>query len=95
MTSQDLQLANEQLVLRLYQQELIASFAGFTLRAKTLQPVLEEACRIAGWGMRCPFAKVLEFLPEEDTLLMRAGIGRQPGMVGHARLSADEGRPTG
>ncbi len=45
MTYQDLHEVNQQLVLRLHQQELIATFASFALRSDVLQLVLEEACR--------------------------------------------------
>ena len=80
---------------RLHQQELIASFAAFALRADRLEPVLQEACRLASQGLRRPLAKVLEYIPAEDVLLIRAGIGWHPGTVGVARLGADLESPAG
>ena len=80
---------------RLHQQELIASFAAFALRADRLEPVLQEACHVASQGLRRPLAKALEYIPDEDVLLMRAGVGWHPGTVGVARLGADMGSPAG
>lgn len=90
-----LEEANAELTLRLRQQELTAAFANFGLRHDELQPVLDEACRIAANGMQCGFAKVLHYLPEDDCFLMRAGIGWHPGSVGHARLGGDLASPAG
>ena len=87
--------ANAALGLRLRQQELAAAFAGSSLDAEALQPVLDEACRVAAAGMACSLAKVLEFLPGEDCFIMRAGIGWHPGTVGHARLGSDGESPAG
>ncbi len=80
---------------RLHQQELIASFAIVALRADRLEPVLQEACHLASQGLRRPLAKVLEYIPAEDVLLMRAGVGWHPGTVGVARLGADLESPAG
>ena len=90
-----LEEANAQLTLRLRQQELTAAFANFGLRTDALQPVLDEACRIASEGMECRFAKVLQYLPQDECFLMRAGIGWKPGSVGHARLGSDLASPAG
>ncbi len=87
--------ANAELTLRLRQQELTATFANFGLRTDELQPVLDEACRIAADGVECRFAKVLQYLPQEDCFLMRAGIGWNTGSVGHARLGSDLASPAG
>ena len=89
------QPADDTAAQRLRQQELIASFAAFALRADRLEPVLQEACRLASQGLRRPLAKVLEYIPAEDVLLMRAGIGWHPGTVGVARLGADLESPAG
>jgi anti-sigma regulatory factor (Ser/Thr protein kinase) len=46
-------------------------------------------------GMRARLCKVLQYLPEEDCLLVRAGAGWKPGFVGSARLGADLASPAG
>ncbi len=84
-----------ELALRLRQQELVAGFGRFALRQDELQPVLDEACRIAARGLETSFAKVLEHLPAEGALLIRAGVGWRPGVVGHVRIDSDSGTAPG
>ncbi len=90
-----LEQANAELTLRLRQQALGAALANFSLQSDALLPVLDRACAVAAEGVGCRFAKVLEYLPEPDCFLMRAGIGWHPGVVGHARLPADGGSAAG
>jgi len=71
-----------ELRLRLEQQELVAGFARFTLRTEALQPVLDEACRVAVEGARCEYAAVLEHRQATNEFLMRAGVGWHHGLVG-------------
>ncbi|WP_428981028.1 ATP-binding protein [Lichenibacterium dinghuense] len=87
--------ANAELTLRLRQQELAAEFANFSLATDDLDPILHEACRTAARGMECSLAKVLEYLPDEHSFVMRAGVGWRPGTVGHARLGSDLESPAG
>lgn len=87
--------ANAELTLRLRQQELATAFANASLQTEDLQAVLDEACRAASRGMECAYAKVLQFLPQEDCFIMRAGVGWRAGTVGHARLGADLASPAG
>jgi PAS domain S-box-containing protein len=84
-----------ELAQRLQQQELLADFGLFALRGQTLQPVLEEACRVASKGLACQFSKILQFQPAEGDFLVLAGLGWRPGIVGHARLGADLASPAG
>lgn len=75
---------------RLAQQALIAEFGRFALKNNTLQAILDEACRIAADGLEVGFAKVLEPLPKENALLLRArGSAGGPGwsdMPGSERI---------
>ncbi len=57
--------------------------------------LLGEAARIAAEGLGAPLAKVLQHTLGDDTLLVRAGVGWRPGVVGQARLAADLGSPAG
>ena len=90
-----LEQANAELILRLHQQSLGAALADFSLQSDDLQPVLDRACVVAAEGVGCRFAKVLEYLPDRRCLLMRAGIGWRPGLVGVACLATDQGSPAG
>lgn len=84
-----------ELARRLRQQRLIAEFGVFALREPALRPALDRAARCVVEGLGCPFAKVLEHLPAENRLLVRAGVGWSPGVVGRATVGADLESPAG
>ena len=70
----------------------LAGFARFTTRAlveSNLDALLLDACIRARAATRVSHAKVLEYLPAEDRLLLRAGIGWKPGYVGVYTAPAD------
>ena len=46
-------------------------------------------------GLQAEFAKVLKYLPEENRLLVCAGVGWGPGVVGVATIGADTASPSG
>lgn len=86
---------SEELAYRLRQQEFLAGFGLFALQATDFDVLLQEACRISATGLGSELSKVLEYRPEEDKFLLRAGIGWKPGVVGHARVAADLGSAAG
>jgi two-component sensor histidine kinase len=79
----------------LRQRELLAELGASALRGADLDELLNNACRMVADGMGVKFTKVLEYLPDENALLVRAGVGWRPGVVGHARLDAGAGSPAG
>ena len=81
--------------LRLRHRDLLAELGTEALRSRDLDPLLAEASRIVAEGMGTQFAKVLEYRPAENNLLVRAGVGWHEGVVGHATLGADDGSPAG
>jgi two-component sensor histidine kinase len=84
-----------ELTVRLQQQELVAGFSCFALETDDLQKILDEASRVAAEGLQVRLAKVLQFLPEEEAFLVRAGVGWKPGVVGRARIGGDKDSPAG
>jgi two-component sensor histidine kinase len=69
-----------------------AAFARFTTRALSetnLDALLLDACIRARAGLHASHAKLLEYLPAEDKLLLRSGVGWKPGYVGVYRAPAD------
>lgn len=81
--------------VRLRQQALIAELGRFVLAEHGFDAMLNAAARLAAEGLETPLAKVLEYRRGEDTLLVRAGIGWRPGVVGVARIGADLGSAAG
>ncbi len=84
-----------ELATRLRQQEMVAGFGTFALKSAGLAAVLTEACRVASVGLQTEFAKVLQFQPASDDLLVVAGIGWRTGVVGSATLGAGLSSPAG
>ncbi len=67
-------------------QRVLAEFHDFALRCGDLQEVLDEACRLVGDALDTDLSKVLEFQPDGQSVLVRAGIGWRPGIVGETIL---------
>ena len=87
--------ANDVLSARLRQQELLSNLGVAALRTVPLQELLDEAVSVCAEGLGAELCKVLEFLPGESRLLMRAGFGWQEGLVGVASVGADLASPSG
>ena len=82
--------------MRLNQQKLVAEFGLFAMRAgNSLHDILQEASRVAADGLQTRFAKVLQHQPGEHDFLVCAGVGWEPGVVGHARIGGDLASPAG
>ncbi|HTZ79198.1 MAG TPA: histidine kinase dimerization/phosphoacceptor domain -containing protein [Stellaceae bacterium] len=80
---------------RLRQQSLLSDLGVFALKCRDLDVLFQEACRLCALGLDTGLAKVLEYLPDQKRLLVRAGIGWHPGVVGHATIGADLESPAG
>ncbi len=55
-----------------------------------LDEILNEACRLARDALGTELAKVVQLQEDGKTLLVRAGVGWKPGVVGHATITAEE-----
>ena len=87
--------AADELAYRLRQQQLSARFGLFALKTRNIDALLQEAARTCAEGLHSEFCKVMEFLPSEDELVVRAGVGWKPGVVGIARTGVDLDSPSG
>ncbi len=85
----------QELSRRLEQRDHLAALGAFALTSPDLDELLNEACRLVAAGLGVQFCKVLQPLPGEDALLVRAGVGWRDGVVGHAKLQMDSGSPAG
>ncbi len=83
------------LALKLRHRELLSELGTEALRTRDLDPLLDRACHIVAAGMDEQYCKILEYRPNKDTLLVRAGVGWHAGVVGHAELPGDSGSPAG
>lgn len=79
----------------LRQQAALAAFGSFALREGDLLKVLNEAARVCADGLSVPFSKVCRYRAAENDLLIEAGYGWRPGVVGHVVSPANESSPQG
>jgi PAS domain S-box-containing protein len=79
----------EELAYRLHQQSVLAEFGRRALEAAGFEHLLDAAAQLCAEGMRARFSKVLEFSSDQNRLLLRAGVGWQPGFVGRETMGLD------
>lgn len=72
----------------LHRQNILAQFGELALRSESLDEILQESCRLVSEALGTELAKVLELQADGQTLLVRAGVGWKPGVVGHTRIEA-------
>ena len=74
---------------RLRQQTALARFGELALRSDDLDEILTEACRLAAEALGTDLAKVVELQEDGKTLVVRAGVGWKPGVIGVATITAE------
>ena len=57
--------------------------------------MLNHTARMTAEGLGAEYCKVLEYIPAENRLLVRAGVGWEEGIVGSASVGADLASPAG
>ena len=77
------------------QVSTLAEFGKGALRVDDVGALLQEATRLVSDAIDVDLVKVLELLPDGETMLVRAGVNWDPGVVGHATIPANEGSAAG
>jgi two-component sensor histidine kinase len=80
---------------RVRQQEILAELGVGALQGPGFDQLLDDTARLTAEGLRTEFCKVLEYIPAENHLLVRAGVGWEPGVVGVVSIGADLASPAG
>ena len=88
-------LDRDELPYRLRQQSLLGEFGRVAMQTRDFQQILQRATELCAQGLEAGFAKVLEYLPEEKRLMVRAGVGWAPDTIDIVSLAADLGSPAG
>jgi two-component sensor histidine kinase len=88
-------LTGRALRLRIRQQELLAELGVLALQGTNFIGMLNHTARMTAEGLGAEYCKVLEYIPAENRLLVRAGIGWDEGVVGSASVGADLASPAG
>ena len=64
---------------RVRQQEILAELGVGALQGPGFDHLLSDTARLTAEGLRAEFCKVLEHIPAENRLLVRAGVWLGPG----------------
>jgi hypothetical protein len=83
---------------RIRQQELLAELGVKALQGASFNELLNETARLTAIGLDVEFCKVLEHIPSNNRLLVRAGVGWDEGVIGVATVGCSircqKNRPT-
>lgn len=89
------QQANREARIRAEQQEVVTELGLKALSGIELHELMEISVDAVAKTLDVEYCKLLESLPTEEDLLLRAGYGWQEGLVGSATESAGLGSPAG
>ncbi|MGI8504588.1 MAG: PAS domain-containing protein [Hassallia sp.] len=81
--------AEEGLELYANRQALVAELSQSALAGTNLTTLMNSAVTLIAQSLKVEYCKVLELLPNGEALLLRAGVGWQPGLVGKATVGTD------
>src|ERR1700733_2816018 len=79
----------------LRQQAALAAFGSFAFQETDLSKILSEAARICAGSLGVAHCKVCRYRAAENDLLIEAGFGWKPGVVGRVVSPANESSPQG
>jgi PAS domain S-box-containing protein len=85
----------EELETRVRQQAAVADLGQAALATTDLSHLDDRAAEIVADTLGVEFAKILAYDLEAGRLRVTAGVGWQPGVVGHATVPADAGSQAG
>ena len=80
---------------RIRQQELLAELGVLALQRTSFIGMLDQTAGMTAEGLDAEYCKVMEYIPAENRLLVRAGVGWGEGVVGAASVGADLASPAG
>jgi len=88
-------VTRKELPYRLRQQSLLGEFGRSALQTRDIAQILQRATELCAQGLETRFAKVLEYMPGDKRLLVRAGLGWASGTIGQVSLGVDLESPAG
>ena len=80
---------------RIRQQEILAELGVVALQNPSFTELLNKTAELTAEGLQADYSKVMEYVPAEKRLVVRAGFGWPPGVVGVASVGADLASPAG
>src|SRR5918992_631866 len=76
-------------------QSTLTKFGEEVGVGQSLDDLLASAARMTAESLEVEYVKILQWQPEKETLLVRAGFGWEAGVIGHATVGADLESPAG
>ncbi|HRK95806.1 MAG TPA: GAF domain-containing protein, partial [Rhodospirillales bacterium] len=70
-------------------RHLVEDFGARAARSLDADVLLQSACREIAEALGVSHVKALEYLPDREAFLIRAGVGWAPGVVGHVTVGMD------
>lgn len=89
------ELTTRALAQRIRQQEILSELGVLSLQHTPFEALLDQTARLVAEGLQADYSKVMQYIPEDKRLLVRAGVGWPPGIVGQASIGADFASPAG
>jgi two-component sensor histidine kinase len=89
------EMTERSLRLRVRQQQILAELGVLALQGASFDKLIDQTAILTAEGIEAEFCKVLEYLPAANRLLVRAGVGWEPGIIGKATIGADLESPGG
>lgn len=89
------ELTTRALAQRIRQQEILSELGVLSLQHTPFEALLDHTAQLVAEGLQADYSKVMQYLPNEKRLLVRAGVGWPPGVVGKASVGADLSSPAG
>ena len=86
---------DERLGRLLTYQRALAAFSRMAGEAMPPERLMQHATAQVSGHTRIQHVKVLRYRPDHGDLLVEAGVGWKPGVVGHATLGVDHASPPG
>ena len=86
---------NPEVIRLLRQQAALVTFGSYAFREPVLLNILNEAARVCAEGLGVPYCKICRYRPREGDLLIEAGFGWKPGVIGEVVSRANTTSPQG
>ncbi len=80
--------AETELLTRCRQQAIIVQLGQKALLGTKISALLEEGVSLVSQALAVEYCKVMELLPDGNTLRLQAGVGWQEGLVGQVAIAA-------
>ena len=88
-------LVQEELKTSLRQQQTVAQLGQFALAIGDFDAICDRAVELVITTLNVEYCQILELMPDGKELLLKAGRGWRAGLVGSAKIEADNNTPAG